>query len=46
MVEVYVTLIINGRRTFESVPSKLQNAVRERLEELGLDEDGKPLETA
>lgn len=43
MVEVYVTLIIAGRREFGSVPVKLQDTVKERLEELGLGTDGKPL---
>lgn len=44
MVEVYVTLIINGRRTFDSVPVKLQDAVKDRLAELGIGTDGTPLE--
>lgn len=43
MVEIYVALIINGRREFNSVPTKLQDAVKIRLTELGLGVDGKPL---
>ena len=40
MVVVYATLIINGRRTFESVPAKLKEAVKAELESLGLNQDG------
>lgn len=43
MVDVYVTLIIAGRRQFDSVLEKLQPAVEESLEALGLGIDGKPL---
>ncbi len=42
MVAVYVALIIAGRRTFDSVPAKLQPAVKEALEAIGLDENGNP----
>ncbi|SDI48755.1 hypothetical protein SAMN05421868_10710 [Paenibacillus naphthalenovorans] len=45
MVDVYVALIINGRRTFSQVPVSLQPAVKVELEALGLGTDGKPLET-
>lgn len=44
MVAVYVTLIINGRRTFADVPKKLQPAVKAELEAMGLDENGHPIE--
>lgn len=44
MVAVYVTLIINGKRTFASVPNKLKPAVKEMLLDLGLDENGNPIE--
>lgn len=44
MVAVYVALIIAGRRTIDSVPSKLQAKVRAELEALGLDENGNPME--
>lgn len=44
MVSIYVTLIVNGRRTFSQVPEKLKDAVRKELNALGLDENGKPLE--
>lgn len=43
MVMVYVTLIIEGLRTFDSVPKKLQSAVKETLNKMGLDENGHPL---
>lgn len=45
MVDVYVTLIIAGERTFESVPLKLQTKVKAVLNAMGLDENGKPLVT-
>jgi hypothetical protein len=44
MVSLYVALIINGRRTFNQVPAKLQNAVKADLEALGLDDNGQPIE--
>ncbi len=44
MVSIYVTLIIHGRKKFYQIPEKLQDAVREELAALGLDENGKPLE--
>lgn len=44
MVALYVALIINGRRTFDAVPSKLQDAVRADLLALGLDENGNAIE--
>lgn len=44
MVALYVALIINGRRTFEQVPTKFKNAVKADLEALGLDENGNPVE--
>lgn len=43
MVVVYVTLIINGRRTFDSVAPKLKEAVKAELEALGLNQDGEPV---
>ena len=43
MVDVYATLIINKRRTFDSVPAKLQDDVKARLKELGYDTDGNPI---
>lgn len=43
MVYIYCSLIINGRRTFESVPVNLQPAVQEELFFMGLGTDGKPL---
>ena len=44
MVALYVALIINGRRSFDQVPSKFKNAVKADLEALGLDENGNPVE--
>jgi hypothetical protein len=43
MVDVYVALIINGRRIFAQVPAKYQDAVRADLLALGLDENGNPM---
>ena len=45
MVDLYVALIIYGRRTFDQVPAILQPAVQAELEALGLGTDGKPLNT-
>lgn len=44
MVDMYVALIIAGRRTFAQVPVKYQPAVHEDLLALGLDDNGFPLE--
>lgn len=44
MVTLYVALIIKKRRKFSQVPSQFQDAVREDLEALGLDENGDPVE--
>lgn len=44
MVALYVALIINGRRTFNQVPAKFKDAVREDLKAIGLDENGNPAE--
>lgn len=44
MVYIYATLIINKRRTFKSVPKKLQAAVKEELANRGYDTNGEPLE--
>lgn len=43
MVEIYVKLIINKRRTFDKVPAKFREAVKERLLELGYDTNGDPI---
>lgn len=45
MVDLYVILIINGRRTFTQVPVKFQPQVHEELVALGLDDNGNPLAT-
>lgn len=43
MVDLYVALIIAGRRKFSQVPTRYQEAVREELLALGLDENGDPI---
>lgn len=43
LVPVYLALVIHGRRTLETVPSNLRDAVAAELEVLGLGHDGKPL---
>lgn len=40
MVDLYVALIIAGRRTIMQVPTRFQTAVRDDLTALGLDETG------
>ena len=44
LVDVYVALIIAGRRKFEQVPATLKPAVEAELGALGLGTDGKPLQ--
>lgn len=44
IVDVYVALIIAGRRTFDQVPEVLKPAVEAELAALGLGTDGKPLQ--
>lgn len=46
MVDLYVALVINGRRAFSQVPARFQEAVKADLSVLGLDENGKPIATA
>jgi dihydrofolate reductase len=46
MVAVYVTLIVYGRRTFDSVPDQLKEAVKADLFAMGLDTDGIPFHLA
>jgi hypothetical protein len=43
MVDLYVALIISGRRSFSQVPQRYQDAVMADLFALGLDENGNPL---
>lgn len=43
MVDVYVALIINGRRTIDQVPVSIRPVVLAELTALGLDGYGKPL---
>ena len=40
MVNLYCTLIINKRRTFDQVPEKIQNEVEAKLRELGYNVNG------
>lgn len=43
MIDLYVALIIAGRRTIDKVPTKLRDAVLADLTALGLDGEGKPV---
>lgn len=43
MVEIYATLIIRHRKTFDQVPEKLKADVEARLKELGYGTSGEPL---
>ena len=43
MVDLYVALIINKRRTFAQVPDRYKEEVRADLLALGLDENGNPI---
>lgn len=45
MVDMYVALIMAGRRTFAQVPVKYQPAVHADLLALGLDDNGNPIVT-
>ena len=42
MIDMYVALIIAGRRTLAQVPAKYQESVRADLLALGIDENGNP----
>lgn len=44
MVDLYAILIMHGKKTINQVPKKLRQQVIERLADLGLDENGNPLE--
>lgn len=43
MIDLYVVLIIAGKRPFSKVPVRYKDAVREELLDLGLDENGNPI---
>lgn len=43
MVYLYVTLIINKRRKFNTIPANLQESVEKKLMELGYNTNGEPL---
>lgn len=43
MVELYAKLIIAKRRTIDSVPKSLREAVIECLKSMGYDENGDPI---
>lgn len=43
MVDLYVALIVAGRRTIDLVPTKFKDAVLADLTALGLDGNGKPV---
>ena len=40
MVDLYVALIIAGRRSLNSVPARFQTAVKADLDAVGLTEEG------
>lgn len=40
MAEIYSKLIINKRRTFDQIPEKFKNEVRNKLAEYGYDING------
>lgn len=44
MINLYCSLIINKRRKFDDIPENFQEAVAARLNELGYDTNGNPLE--
>ena len=46
MVDMYVALILNNRRTFSQVPVKYQAAVKADLLALRLDENGNQIAAA
>ena len=46
MVEIYVKLIINKRRTFDQVPDKFKADVAAKLGEYGYDTNGDPIKEA
>lgn len=45
MIDMYVALILSGRRTFSQVPLKYQTAVHDDLLALGLDDEGNSIVT-
>lgn len=44
MVNLYITLIKAGRRTLDTVAKSVRDDVAEKLDELGLDEEGNEIE--
>lgn len=46
MIDLYVALIVAGRRTIDQVPSKFKDSVVADLTALGLDGYGKPVTVA
>lgn len=44
MVDLYVALIVAGRRTIDQVPERYREAVIADLAALGLDENGNPIQ--
>lgn len=43
MVDVYVAMIILGRRTLEVVPKRIRDDVKAELDVLGIDGEGNPI---
>lgn len=44
MVNIYCTLIINKRRSFDDIQEDFKEKVKARLKELGYDQNGDKLE--
>lgn len=42
MVDLYCALIIAGKRTIDTVPTRYRAAVKEQMAAVGLDENGNP----
>lgn len=43
MVDLYCALIIAGKRTIDTVPTRYRDAVMVQLAAIGLDENGNPI---
>ncbi|HZJ83436.1 MAG TPA: CD1375 family protein [Clostridia bacterium] len=43
LIDLYIALIVAGRRTIEQVPERYRELVRQDLLALGLDENGQPI---
>ncbi|HBM3595512.1 TPA: hypothetical protein LWI60_002215 [Listeria innocua] len=45
MIPIYVNLVMNGRKTIEEVPSTLRNQVKNKVEELRVEQQIQSEET-